>query len=75
MTKDEYEAQRAKNLDVAGKIIEVLIEQEMTLEDAQRALGYVHNRIEDQMKEYRNGTKIDEKYKKPLVGCYELPGR
>lgn len=72
MKKEEFEIQREKNLAVAGEIIEILIREEMNLDNAKRTLGYVENRIEDQIKGYRDRAKIDEKYKKNL-DYYEIP--
>ncbi len=73
MTGEEYEKERKRQLKAVDKIIKLLIKEEMTLNDAQRVLGYAKNRIEDQINAYKNDAKISKRYKKPL-DHYEMPG-
>ena len=62
MTKQEYEEERKKQAEVAGEIIELLIERGETLHSAKRILNRALNRIENQERVYKEKAKIDEVY-------------
>lgn len=65
MTKKElekWEEERKRNAEIAGEIIGLLIEKEVSINNVEKILKRVSGRIENQKRRHEETEKIEEVY-------------